>query len=285
MKFSKKAQNLKTTAPFFSIIIPTYNSGETLGLALNSIYNQTFKNFEVLIIDGLSSDNTLTIAEKYIDKIESLLISSERDLGIYDALNKGIKLAKGEWLYFMGSDDTLYETTTLEKVVNLKKGVSNNIIYGNVKIIGNTGWAKEGDIYDGKFDTVKIFKKNISHQAIFYKSKFIKEQIGFFNLSYPICSDWDFNLRCWSKTDFYYSDIIIANFFSGGVSTNGDDKLFEKDFIDNILKYFKIGLFNSLINSPSFRNYSKVKLLQKKYHPLRTKYTYFIKQLLKKIEG
>lgn len=268
-----------------TIIIPTYNCEDTLKNALESILKQSFKNVEILIIDGNSTDNTLTILREYKKTQKNLIVYSEKDEGIYDAMNKGIKLAKGEWLYFMGSDDTLYETTTLEKLVTSKEGLSHNIIYANVKIIGNTGWAKAGDIYDGKFDTLKILNKNISHQAIFYKRKFIKEKIGFFNLSYSVCSDWDFNLRCWSKTDFYYSDSIIANFFAGGLSTNGSDKLFENDFIDNILKYFNISLFSSLLNSANFKKYSKVKLLQKKYHPLRTKYNYFVKHLLPKIKG
>ncbi|SRX76506.1 glycosyltransferase family 2 protein [Aequorivita antarctica] len=267
-----------------TIVIPTYNCEETIKEALNSILSQSFKNVEILIIDGASTDNTLKILQEYKTQEENLIVHSAKDEGIYDAMNKGIKLAKGDWLYFMGSDDTFYETTTLGKVATLIDGLSCNVIYGNVKIIGNTGWAKEGDIYDGKFDTLKILNKNISHQAIFYKRKFIKEEIGFFNVNYSVCSDWDFNLRCWSKTDFYYTDSIIANFFSGGLSTNGSDKLFEKDFIANILKYFKISLFNSLINSPSFRKYSKVKLLQKEYHPLRTKYNYFMKRLLNKIK-
>lgn len=265
-----------------TIIIPTYNCESNIIDAVDSVLSQSVKDVEILIIDGGSTDNTLKILKEYEVKQKNLVVHSEKDEGIYDAMNKGIKLAKGDWLYFMGSDDTLYETSTLEKVVKLKKRVGNNIIYGNVKIIGNTGWAKEGDIYDGKFDTVKILKKNISHQAIFYKSKFIKEHIGFFNKDYTVCSDWDFNLRCWARTDFYYMDIVIANFFSGGLSTNGSDELFENDFIQNILRYFKINLFHSLINSPSFRKYQKVKQLQKKYYPIKVKFYNLLSRITNK---
>ncbi len=265
-----------------TIIIPTYNCERTIKKAVDSIANQSYKNVEILIIDGNSTDNTLKILQEDKQEQKNLVVHSESDEGIYDAMNKGIKLAKGDWLYFMGSDDTFYENTTLENVVNTLKDSDCKVIYGNVKIKGDTGWAKDGDIYDGKFNTLKILNKNISHQAIFYNTKFIKENIGLFNKDYTVCSDWDFNLRCWSKTDFNYSDIIIANFYSGGLSTNGTDKHFEKDFIDNILKYFKISLFNSLINSPHFNKYSKIKLLQKKYHPIRTQYNSLVKRLLKK---
>jgi glycosyltransferase involved in cell wall biosynthesis len=264
-----------------TIIIPTYNCEKTIGSALDSILGQTIKEVEILIIDGLSTDRTLEIVAQYQINHSNIVVHSEKDEGIYDAMNKGIGLAKGDWLYFMGSDDTLYENETLKKVINFINKFNPTVIYGNVKIVGNTGWAKDGAIYDGKFDTLQLLNKNISHQAIFYNTKFIKG-VGIFNKDYTVCSDWDFNLRCWAKTEFYFYDIVIANFFSGGLSTNGSDSRFEKEFIANILKYFKIGLFDSLINSPNFRYYSKVKILQKKYHPLRTKYNYFVKQLLKK---
>lgn len=254
-----------------TIIIPTYNCEKTIGSALDSILRQSINEVEILIVDSLSTDRTLKIVAQYQTNHSNIVVRSEKDEGIYDAMNKGIGLAKGNWLYFMGSDDTLYEETTLEKIENILKDFNFKVIYGNVKIIGNTGWAKDGDIYDGKFDTLKILNKNISHQAIFYNTKFIKEHIGFFNKDYTVCSDWDFNLRCWARTDFYYLDIVIANFFSGGLSTNGSDGLFENDFIPNILKYFKINLFHSLINSPSFRKYQKVKQLQKKYYPINMK--------------
>lgn len=268
-----------------TIIIPTYNCEKTIGSALDSILRQSIKEVEILIVDGLSTDRTLKIVAQYQTNQSNIVVRSEKDEGIYDAMNKGIELAKGNWLYFMGSDDTLYEETTLEKIENILKNFNFKVIYGNVKIIGNTGWAKDGDIYDGKFDTLKILKKNISHQAIFYNTNFIKEHIGLFNKEYNVCSDWDFNLRCWAKTEFYFYDIVIANFFSGGVSTNGNDTSFENDFIANILRYFKINLFHSLINQPDFRKYKKIRQLQKKDYPYRTHFYSLLKQIIKKIKG
>ena len=76
--------------PFFTIIIPTYNSSSTLDIALSSIVNQTYKNFEVLIIDGISTDSTLDIARRYQKEFPNLIITSKRDEGIYDAINKAI---------------------------------------------------------------------------------------------------------------------------------------------------------------------------------------------------
>lgn len=270
--------------PLLTIIMPTYNSAATLDVALESITHQTFRNIEVLIIDGLSSDDTIEIANKHQLKFPQIKIISEADKGIYDAMNKGIAIAKGEWVYFMGSDDSLYETTTLEQFSNLKEIKYNDVIYGNVRIVGDTGWANDGDIYDGKFQTEKLLNKNISHQAIFYNTIFVKSKIGYFNLKYKKCSDWDFNLRCWSISKFKYVDLNFAYFVAGGLSTNTYDEVFADDIVNNITKYFKINLFNSLINTPNFNSYNKVNLLQKKMYPYRFKWEYFMKRIIKKIE-
>ena len=88
-----------------SIIIPTYNSASVLAKALDSIVKQNFTDWEVLVMDGVSTDNTIKVAQSYNDS--RIHIFSEPDKGIYDAMNKGIEKAQGEWLYFLGSDDWL----------------------------------------------------------------------------------------------------------------------------------------------------------------------------------
>src|SRR2546422_844446 len=100
--------------PIFSIILPTFNSAAQIATALESILNQTFNDFEILVLDGCSGDNTIEIAKSYKDT--RIRIWSEKDEGIYDAMNKGIEKATGKWLYFLGSDDELYNNAILEKV-------------------------------------------------------------------------------------------------------------------------------------------------------------------------
>src|SRR5688572_7883253 len=100
----------------FSIIIPTFNSSLTLRACLDSIAGQTFKNYEVIIMDGLSEDNTIQLANNYRSSLPNLRVISEKDYGIYDAMNKSIKIAKGSWLYFMGSDDFFYDRGVLENI-------------------------------------------------------------------------------------------------------------------------------------------------------------------------
>ena len=103
---------------FFTIITPCFNSEKTIEKTLQSVLNQTYQNFEYIIIDGGSTDDTLSIIESYKEKFaEKLTVVSEKDNGIYDAMNKGIQLAKGELVGIVNSDD-FYETDALENIVN-----------------------------------------------------------------------------------------------------------------------------------------------------------------------
>lgn len=208
--------------PLISIIIPTYNSGELLDTALSSIANQKYKNLEVLIVDGLSTDNTIEIAKSFHKKIKNLHIFSESDNGIYDAMNKGIKKANGEWLYFLGSDDSFYKDETLNEF-NIINKENIDIIYGNVSSSRFKG------LYDGEFSLIKLIKKNICHQSMFFrKDVFVKK--GYFNLRYKSHADWDFNIRCFfsSLLKTKYADFTVANYSDDGFSSQNFDKKFNR---------------------------------------------------------
>jgi glycosyltransferase involved in cell wall biosynthesis len=217
--------------PFFSIIIPTFNSEKTIEKCILSILNQTFKDYEILVIDASSTDRTLNLinllSKKYFSKI---LVTSENDNGIYDAMNKGILIAKGNWLYFLGSDDELYSNCVLE---NVRKRIKyfDSVVYGNVKIVGNISWALDNQIYDGTFNTKKFKNKNICHQSIFYKRSVIINNQILYNLKYKICSDWEFNMRLWKFNYFKYINLTIANFMAGGASSKNT---VDEDFAINL---------------------------------------------------
>ena len=266
----------------FSIIIPTYNSGATLAVSLESIAQQGSKDVEVLVMDGISTDNTLEIAGSFQEKIPGLIISSEKDKGIYDAMNKGIDKATGKWMLFLGSDDSFYDREVLENVYKMSIGTSKKVLYGNAHIVGDTGWAQDGELYDGEFDVHKLLNQNICHQAMFYNAAFIKNEVGYFNLNYKKSSDWDFNLRCWSKMPFQFIDLTIANFVAGGFSTNSNDTAIVEDFVDNVRRYFRIGLFHPMLNNPTFGFYGIVKKKQLKEHPLRCRLEQYKKRILHK---
>jgi glycosyltransferase involved in cell wall biosynthesis len=200
----------------FSIIIPTYNSANTLKRCLDSIVNQNFNSFEVLIIDGLSTDLTMTIVESYNE--DRFRIISELDKGIYDAMNKGIGLAKGEWIYFFGSDDFFHDSLVLQKVTEFISDSNVEVLYGNV--ISDKFQGR----YDGIFDEYKILDKNICHQSIFYKRS-VFEKLGVYNLKYKVCADWDFNMQ-WLLSPLItnlYADIIVADYADNGFSSKEYD--------------------------------------------------------------
>ncbi|MFC7356861.1 glycosyltransferase family 2 protein [Jejudonia soesokkakensis] len=267
----------------FSIIIPTFNSGVTLPIALESIVQQTEQSIEVLIMDCLSTDHTLEIANTYETKFSCMKIISQKDKGIYDAMNKGIDNATGNWILFLGSDDSLYDLSVLETVKKKIDNTNAKVVYGNAKIQGDTGWAKDGEVYAGAFNLSKLLNQNICHQAIFYNKDFIKNEIGYFNLKYTKSSDWDFNLRCWAKSPFQYIDLIVANFKAGGFSTHATDTGILDDFIDNVRRYFGISLFHPLLNNPTFGFYGIVLTKQQEQHPFRFKYEKLKKRFFTKI--
>ena len=215
--------------PSFSIIIPTYNSESSLKETLDSVLEQSFTDLEIILMDGGSKDITIAIAESYNDS--RIKIYSEPDKGVYDAMNKGILKANGEWLYFIGSDDYLHAADVLQKVYDQLQKIKNHVLYGNVIIKGDAGWAKDGQIYNGKYTLQRLLRGNICHQAIFYRRSFLIENNLIYNLNYPIVADWDFNIQCRLKTSFTYLAIIVAVFNAGGISTGATNS---DPFLDEI---------------------------------------------------
>lgn len=201
-----------------SVIIPTFNSEATIARALNSLLCQTFQDFEICIIDGNSSDETLEKVSDFHAHFKNMRIISEPDQGIYDAMNKGIDIAAGDWLYFLGSDDRVFDESVFAEIFNTRIPKDCGMIYGSVYIDGDASWAQGKQIYDGPFDTQKILLKNICHQAIFYR-KSLFQKFGKYKTQYPVCADWELNLRFFLKANPIYLDRVIARFQGGGCSS------------------------------------------------------------------
>jgi glycosyltransferase involved in cell wall biosynthesis len=203
-------------SPFFTIIIPTKNSSQTLARAIESILSQTFADFEILVCDGVSTDNTVSIANSFAD--ERLRIVSKPDRGIYEAMNTGIALGRGEWLYFMGSDDYLWDERVLTDVFQHVREVNPDFVYGNV-------FSPDlGENYDGKFDVQKLYKKNICHQAVFCK-RAVFDKVGMFDTSFRVLADHDFTIRCFHHDEVLksYLDRKIAYYGPAGASRTVDE--------------------------------------------------------------
>ncbi len=217
--------------PLLTIIIPTYNSENTVKNAIDSILNQTFTEYEILIIDNQSRDETIPVVQQYMLNNNSVRYISEKDNGIYDAMNKGISLAKGEWVYFLGSDDRLFGKDTLEEIFSNKDNLLVQVLYGNVSRPGH-------EKYDGEFDPEKLYGQNICHQAIFFK-KSLFEITGDFTIKYKSAADWVHNF-IWFLNPYIkkkYIDLIVAYHAAGGFSYTYKDEAFKQDKEKLFLKY------------------------------------------------
>ena len=222
-----------------SIIVPTFNSGATIESCLASIASQTFSDYEILIQDGVSTDNTIDLIRDWerANAGVDVKLQQEKDKGVYDAMNRAVLRASGEWLYFLGSDDKLHDPEVLARVMGSKAADLGNVIYGNVKCVGR---ESNGAIYDGRFSLTKLLYKNIIHQAIFYRASFARD-IGEYNIDYVTAADWDYNMRCRSKTRFSFVNLTVAVYSMDGISGHGHrDSRFYADLAANISQYFDL---------------------------------------------
>lgn len=204
--------------PKYSIIIPSYNAEATIDATLESIVCQTCKDFEVILIDGGSQDGTLEMATKYSSVIKYQV--SEKDAGIYDAMNKGVKQANGDFIIFLGADDVFYNEHVLSDVLPFLN--QNKVYYGQAYFLNKK------ITYDGRFHSYKFALRNICHQAIFYPASVLKSVE--FDLKYPLLSDYHLNLLLLKqKVEFEYIGVVIAKFNDGGASAVATDEFFERN--------------------------------------------------------
>lgn len=247
--------------PKITIITPTYHTGESVETSLSSVARQTYRNIEHIIVDGASKDKTLPVIRKYLKTYKHIRLLTEKDAGIYNAMNKGMDLCTGDWIFFMGADDSFYNENVLTDLYEEGLFQEEQVIYGNVMIKGDAPWAKDSDIYDGPFNLEKLFRWNICHQCIFYPRSVIKK-VGYYETKYKVTSDWDYNVRCWANYKFTYVDKIIAFFTTGGKSSEGGDYSLHLDFPDNVVKYFQLDIQDSnlyLATSPFYYPMSRIR--------------------------
>ncbi|MFW0899376.1 glycosyltransferase family 2 protein [Clostridium perfringens] len=199
-----------------SVITPSFNSDKTIRYTLESMVNQVYKNYEYIIIDGGSNDNTLKIIDEYKHLFgERLKIISEKDNGIYDAMNKGISIAKGELIGILNSDDW-YEKNTIELAVKNYKGNKYEVIYGIQRNIKNEKRYIEF-IKSHEF----LNEHMITHPTCFVSKK-IYDDFGGFDTNYISSADYDFMLRLYYSNSVNFNPVykVMSNFRVGGMSSN-----------------------------------------------------------------
>lgn len=204
---SRKEPHTKT--PLLSIITVTKNSSRTLSETFDSIRNQTFTNFEYIVIDGDSNDGTLEIINNNMDIIDKFI--SEKDAGLYFAMNKGLNLAVGEYVGIINSDD-YYTDEAFSRVSEIISSISRpSIIYSAVEVIGN---RKISNIHHSE-----LRRRMIAHPTCFVPRGFYTS-FGNFNVKFRIAADYELILRFMKiGLPFYKSDTILANYREGGFSS------------------------------------------------------------------
>ena len=198
-----------------SIITVNRNNSSGLLKTIESVVAQTFRDFEFIIIDGNSTDNSVDIIKRYADHLNYWI--SEPDNGTYHAMNKGIKAAKGEYCYFLNSGDYLFDSTVIERIV-AEKAVA-DIISGNVlKMRPNNKFRRVSSP-----ETISLHKlcvHSLPHQATLIKRSLF-EEIGYYNENYKIVSDWEFFLKALviHEKSYGYINIDFSYFKIDGVSS------------------------------------------------------------------
>ena len=202
-------------APLISVVTVVRNGEQFLAQTIASVIGQTYKNVELIIIDGNSTDNTLEVLKEYDQHIAHWV--SEPDNGIYDAMNKGVKASKGEYLYFLNCADRFPHPDTLENVVTCLASSSPDILCGNV-------WEVHGEetyVYSSQISSeYELYHKTVCHQAIF-TARHVFTVVGDFNVNYRICSDREWLLRALKiyGCRLHYIDLPICIFDISGVSS------------------------------------------------------------------
>lgn len=203
-----------------SIIICTYNSVGRLAKTLDSILAQNVEDYEVIIIDGASTDGTIEIIKNYESKFAGKLRwLSEKDNGIYEAMNKGVKKAQGEYLNIIGAGDWLENDTLSEVLKNMKMNQKADAIYAKTVI-----WNKNG-IENSIVQTAPeiLPSQPMQHPALYYKKE-LHDKFGLYDESYKIVADYLFCLKAFyfGKSEVKLIDKVAVNFVMDGVSSVRD---------------------------------------------------------------
>jgi glycosyltransferase involved in cell wall biosynthesis len=207
--------------PKVTVITVCYNSAKTIEDTIESVINQTYNNIEYIIVDGLSTDNTLAIVNKYEGKIAKVV--SEKDAGLYDAINKGIGLATGEIIANLNSDDFYIDNNVITDVVAQMEEEKSDTLYADLyyveaedtnKVVRN--WVS------GNYKKGMFFKGWMPPHPTFFVKKLVYDNYGTFNLELKSAADYEIMLRFIHKNNcsISYLNRVIVRMRVGGVSNN-----------------------------------------------------------------
>lgn len=220
-----------------SIVTITYNAAEVLQRTLDSVSSQTYSGIEHLIIDGASKDGTVAMAEAYRQRVSyDVIIQSEPDKGIYDAMNKGLQRATGDYIVFMNAGDTFHEPATLEKVADVaKEDVA--ILYGDTNIVDDEGrFLHKRHLNVPDRLTWRSFRQGmlVCHQA-FYARTDVARDIPY-DLQYRHSADVDWCIRVMKETERRHLTLqrvpgVVADFLDGGNTSQNHRASLKERFV------------------------------------------------------
>lgn len=244
--FFKKSHNEK---PLVTIITVVFNGENDIEETILSVINQTYENIEYIIIDGGSSDGTLNIIKKYENVLDYWI--SERDRGIYDAMNKGIDLVQGEWINFMNAGDLFYDNNVLSNIFS-SDNQSFHMIYGNSCFYDE----KNNYFINNKTNKLKINLNAINHQSVFINRNVHSP----FSLEYKLSSDHNLIYKIFKIKKVRYINIFVCKYLIGGLSSNASLIRNEKFLIS-----VRNGNFIDIVLAFVFYFYSSLKILIRFY--------------------
>lgn len=236
----------------FSIITATYNSQRSIFQCLNSILNQTYANFEIVLVDGGSTDDTLRIIQEFYDP--RIKVVSEPDYGLYDALNKGITRATGDIIGFLHSDDFFANPRVLENLIAAFHDEKVHGVYSNLKYVSQENPEKVLRNWKSKDFQYKNLKYGWMppHPTLFLRKE-VYQTIGSFNTSLKIAADYDFILRLFTSRTFNikYLNIYITHMRMGGASNGSLHSIFKKSSEDHqVISQFELwGIFTLIFKN------------------------------------
>ena len=205
-----------------SIITCTYNSAATIADTIRSVNAQTYPNIEHIIVDGLSKDNTLEIVKQYAR--ERQIIKSEKDNGIYDAFNKGIRMATGDIIGVLNSDDFFTSNNIIEQVVNAFDKENIDAVYGDIHFVNSDNLNKCVRYYSSKSFRPWMMRMGFmfAHPSFYVKREYY-ENLGLYKTDYKIAADFELLLRfvVKNKINCKYLPLDFVTMRTGGASTEG----------------------------------------------------------------
>ena len=216
-----KRYPVKELGPKISVVTVVFNGASTIESSILSVKAQTYGNIEYIVVDGGSVDGTVEILERYNEEITYW--NSERDTGIYNAMNKSLGIATGDWLLFLGCDDVLASADAIEATVRLMED-EKTVYYGNI-LFRNTR-----ELYPGRhMSKFRFSARNFPHQALFYPRVIYKEHT--YDERYKLYADYVYNLKLFhmNKDLFHYIPVLVCDYNDRGRSHFTLDREFVGD--------------------------------------------------------